>query len=75
MCEPMEDVPLICHHDGFGIFVHHSYLRERQNLAMALSMYPSRIVGTWHDQLDQNYAMHARTIESIKKIARKKLDR
>ena len=64
MCEPMEDAPLICHHDESGTFVHRSYLRVRQNLVMAPLMYQWRIAGIWHDPLDRNYATLARTIES-----------
>lgn len=67
MYEPMEDVPLICHHDEFGIFVHRSCLRVRQNLVTAPLMYPLQIAGIWHDPLDQNCVMHARTIESKQK--------
>lgn len=66
MCEPMEDAPLICHHDEFGTFAHRSYLRVRQNLVMAPSMYRSRIVRISHDPLDRNCVTHARTIESIR---------
>lgn len=63
-CELMEGVPLTDHHDVFGTFVPRSFLQARQILVMALSMYQSQIVGTLRDQLDQNCAVHARTIES-----------
>lgn len=65
MCVPMEGAPLNDHHDVFGTFVHRSYLQVHQNLVMALLMCQSQIVGTLHDQLDQNYEAHAKTIESI----------
>lgn len=64
MCELMEDALLIDRHGEFGTFAHHSCLQVRQILAMAPSMYQSRIAGTWHDQLDRNCVGHARTIES-----------
>lgn len=65
MCERMEDALSIDHHDEFGTFERHSYLRVRQNLAMVPLMYLSQIARIWHDQLDRNYEVHARTIESM----------
>lgn len=64
--EQMEDARLIGRHDEFGTFAHHSFLRVRRNLVMAPLMCQSRIAGTWHDRLDQNYEEPARTIESMK---------
>lgn len=67
----MVNVLLIDRHDGFGIFEHHSFLLVHQNLVKELSMCLLQIVGILHDQLDQNYVMHAKTIESIKKFENK----
>lgn len=64
-CELMGGVPSNDHRGEFGTFAHHSFLQVRQNLARAPSMYRSQIVGTLHDQLDQNCVVHAKTIESI----------
>lgn len=64
MYELMVNVLWIDHHDVFGIFGHHSFLQVHQNLGEELLMYLLQIVGILHDQLDQNYVMHARTIES-----------
>lgn len=64
----MVNVRLNDHRDEFGIFVRRSFLQVHQNLVMALLMYRSRIVGIWHDRLDQSCAAHARTIESNMKM-------
>lgn len=67
MCAPMAIVPWIDRHDVFGIFVRHSFPQVHQNLAAALLTCQSRIARIWHDLLDQNFAMLARTIESKEK--------
>ena len=66
MCELMASDQLNDHHDEFGISVYHSCLLEHRILAMKLSMFLLQIEGIWHVQLDQNCAMLARTIESVK---------
>jgi hypothetical protein len=52
------------HHDVFGISEHHSYPPELQILATEPWMFQLRIAKISHVQLDQNFAVLAKTIGS-----------
>lgn len=75
MCGPMAIFLWIDRHDVFGIFVRHSFLLGHRNLAAVLLMCPLRIARIWHDLLDQNFAMLAKTIESNTVKVKKKKNR
>jgi hypothetical protein len=68
MCAQRAIGQLNDHHGGSEISEPRSCLPGLQNLEAAPLKFQSQIAGTWHGQLDQMSAVHARTIESEKCI-------